>query len=127
MVLRSHGSHRNGEKAQNLVLRAGDIILVIDEIHTMVGMGAVSRGGAAGSGLDVANLLKPALSRGQLQVSTAPHCTSHCTLHVTLHKGAVAGSTPPTACSAVLGEYRRAFVAHASVLMRRVCGGKPKA
>ncbi len=38
-----------------------DVILFIDEIHTMVGAG-----GASGS-LDAANMLKPALARGELQ------------------------------------------------------------
>ncbi len=43
-----------------------DIILVIDEIHTMVGGGSSSRGGGvAGSG-DIGNLFKPALSRGEI-------------------------------------------------------------
>ncbi len=40
---------------------AGDVILMIDELHTLVGAGA-----AEGS-LDAANLLKPALARGELQ------------------------------------------------------------
>lgn len=39
----------------------GDIILVIDEIHTLVGSGA------AEGGLDAANILKPSLARGELQ------------------------------------------------------------
>ena len=39
-----------------------DIILFIDELHTIVGAG-----GAAGS-LDAANLFKPALARGAIQV-----------------------------------------------------------
>ena len=38
-----------------------DIILVIDEIHTMVGAGAVN-----GGGMDISNLMKPALARGEL-------------------------------------------------------------
>ncbi|MGK7939878.1 MAG: ATP-dependent Clp protease ATP-binding subunit [Crocosphaera sp.] len=43
------------------VQEAGNIILVIDEIHTLVGAG--SMGGA----MDASNLLKPALARGELQ------------------------------------------------------------
>ncbi|OLP18896.1 ATP-dependent Clp protease ATP-binding subunit ClpC [Leptolyngbya sp. 'hensonii'] len=38
-----------------------NIILVIDEIHTLVGAGAI------GGGMDAANMLKPALARGELQ------------------------------------------------------------
>ncbi|NET57331.1 MAG: ATP-dependent Clp protease ATP-binding subunit [Symploca sp. SIO2E6] len=43
------------------VRQAGNIILVIDEIHTLVGAGALS------GSLDAANILKPALARGQMQ------------------------------------------------------------
>lgn len=43
------------------VCQAGNIILVIDEVHTLVGTGS-SEGG-----MDAANLLKPALARGELQ------------------------------------------------------------
>ena len=43
------------------VNQAGNIILLIDEVHTLVGAG-----GMAG-GMDAANLLKPALARGELQ------------------------------------------------------------
>jgi len=45
------------------VKKAGDIILFIDEIHTIVGSGA-----AADGSIDGANLLKPALARGKIQV-----------------------------------------------------------
>ena len=37
----------------------------VDEVHTLIGAGSVSRGN--GGGLDVANLFKPALARGELQ------------------------------------------------------------
>lgn len=40
---------------------AGNIILFIDEVHTLIGTGALE------GGLDAANLLKPALARGELQ------------------------------------------------------------
>ncbi len=48
--------------------RSGEIILFIDEIHTLVGAGA-----AEGS-MDASNMLKPALARGQL------HCVGATTL-----------------------------------------------
>ncbi|XP_040997592.1 chaperone protein ClpD, chloroplastic isoform X3 [Juglans microcarpa x Juglans regia] len=50
----------------NEVLKAGDVILFIDEVHVLVGSETVGRGNK-GSGLDIANLLKPSLGRGQLQ------------------------------------------------------------
>jgi len=43
------------------VIQSGNIILFIDEIHTIIGTGAL------GGSLDTANMFKPALARGQLQ------------------------------------------------------------
>ena len=43
-------------------LKSSDAILFIDEVHMLVGAGS------AGSSVDAANILKPALSRGELQV-----------------------------------------------------------
>ncbi len=43
-------------------LKSSDAILFIDEFHMLVGAGS------AGSSVDAANILKPALSRGELQV-----------------------------------------------------------
>ncbi len=45
-----------------VVKTAGKIILFIDEIHTIVGAGN------GGGGMDAANLLKPALARGQIRL-----------------------------------------------------------
>ena len=44
------------------VVKSGNIILFIDEIHTVVGAGA------AEGAVDAANILKPALARGEVQV-----------------------------------------------------------
>ncbi|GLC72569.1 hypothetical protein PLESTF_001265700 [Pleodorina starrii] len=57
------------------VKEAGNIILMIDEIHTLVGAGSVGRGG--GGGLDIANLVKPALARGEFQVIGATTLDEH--------------------------------------------------
>ncbi len=50
------------KKALDEVKAAGNVILFIDELHTIVGAGA-----AEGS-IDAANILKPSLARGDLQV-----------------------------------------------------------
>ena len=44
------------------VQKAGDIILFIDEVHTLIGAGS------AEGAVDAANILKPSLARGELQV-----------------------------------------------------------
>ena len=50
------------KKALEEVKKAGDIILFIDEIHTIVGAGA------ADGAIDAANILKPLLARGEIQL-----------------------------------------------------------
>lgn len=50
------------KKALGEVKKAGDIILFIDEIHTIVGAGS------AEGAVDAANILKPLLARGEIQV-----------------------------------------------------------
>ena len=50
------------KKALNEVKKAGDVILFIDEIHTIVGAGA------AEGAIDAANILKPLLARGEIQL-----------------------------------------------------------
>ncbi len=46
----------------NEAMNAPDVILFIDELHTLVGAGA------AEGALDAANILKPALARGEIQI-----------------------------------------------------------
>ncbi|KAJ8634450.1 hypothetical protein MRB53_027786 [Persea americana] len=58
------------------VQKAGNIILFIDEVHTLIGSGTVGRG-SKGSGLDIANLIKPALGRGELQCIASTTTDEH--------------------------------------------------
>lgn len=59
------------ERLKNVIKEVLDsernIILMIDEIHTLVGAGGTGDGGGGGA-IDAANIMKPALSRGELQV-----------------------------------------------------------
>lgn len=62
------GSKYRGEfedrikKALEEIRNAGDVILFIDELHTIVGAGA------AEGAIDASNILKPSLARGELQL-----------------------------------------------------------
>lgn len=71
------GSKYRGEfeerikKVINEVKAAGDVILFVDELHTIIGAG-----GAEGA-LDASNILKPALSRGEVQLIGATTRTEY--------------------------------------------------
>ena len=63
------GSKYRGEFEERMkkilacVRKMGSVILFIDEVHTLVGAGSASEGG-----MDAANLLKPALARGEVRI-----------------------------------------------------------
>lgn len=63
------GSKYRGEFEERIkkvlacVQKMGNVILFIDEMHTLIGAGSSSEGG-----LDAANILKPALARGEVRV-----------------------------------------------------------
>lgn len=72
-----HGAKYRGDfeerikKALGEVKKVGDIILFIDEIHTIVGAGS------AEGAIDAANILKPMLARGEIQLVGATTITEY--------------------------------------------------
>ena len=78
------GAKERGELESRLtkllaeIKECGDVILMIDEVHTLVGAGSASKGGGGGGGgMDIANLIKPALARGEFQVIGATTVDEH--------------------------------------------------
>ena len=62
------------ERVKNILAelrRAGDVILFLDELHTLVGAGS------AEGAIDAANIIKPPLSRGEIQVIGATTLTEY--------------------------------------------------
>ena len=55
------------KKVMDEIRQAGNVILFIDELHTLIGAG-----GAEGA-IDASNILKPALARGEFNVLVQQH------------------------------------------------------
>lgn len=62
------------KKLMDEIKQSDEIILFIDEVHTLIGAGA------AEGAIDAANILKPALARGELQVFDHFHSHGHSVL-----------------------------------------------
>ena len=71
------GSKYRGEFEERIkkviqeVTKAGNVLLFIDELHTIIGAG-----GAEGA-IDASNILKPALARGEIQIMGATTITEY--------------------------------------------------
>ncbi len=99
------------ERVKNIlseVRRAGDVILFIDELHTIVGAGS------AEGAIDAANILKPALGRGEIQVVGATtleeyrrHIEKDAALERRFQPVTVAEPDPDTALAILKGLRRR--------------------
>lgn len=70
-----------------------DIILFIDELHTIIGAGAGE------GGTDAANIIKPALARGELQVVGATTLSEY----ASILKRCGAGTQVPAGCGCCAG------------------------
>jgi ATP-dependent Clp protease ATP-binding subunit ClpC len=86
------------------VKRLGNIILVIDEVHNLVGAGD-----AEGS-MNAANILKPALSRGEIQVIGATTFNEY-RKHIEKDRRSSAASSPSRSRADHRGVRRRSCAA----------------
>ena len=94
------------------VKKAGDVILFIDELHTIIGAGS------AEGAIDAANILKPALGRGEVQIigATTPeeyrrHIEKDAALERRFQPVKVAEPTPEQTMQMLLG-VREGLEAH---------------
>ncbi|GJW72449.1 ATP-dependent Clp protease ATP-binding subunit ClpA homolog CD4B, chloroplastic-like protein [Tanacetum coccineum] len=82
------------KKLMEEIKQSDEIILFIDEVHTLIGAGA------AEGAIDAANILKPALARGELQANVIPVPVSTILLVLPFYRMLCIGAT-------TLDEYRK--------------------
>ncbi len=83
------------------VQQAGNILLFVDELHTIIGAG-----GAEGA-LDASNIMKPALSRGLIQIigaTTIQEYRKHIEKDAALEREVSAGDRGGTECGTDRGD-----------------------
>ena len=94
------------------VQRAGDVIVFIDELHTIVGAGS------AEGAIDASNIIKPALGRGELQMigaTTLEEYRRHIEKDAALERRFQPVNVPepdPETCEGMLRGLRRSLEAH---------------
>ncbi len=100
------------KNALSEVTRAGDVLLFIDELHNLIGAGA------AEGAVDAANILKPVLARGELQMigaTTIDEYRRHIEKDAALERRfqpVTVGEPTPAQTRAVLGGLRERYESH---------------
>ncbi|MEJ6949613.1 ATP-dependent Clp protease ATP-binding subunit [Natronospora cellulosivora (SeqCode)] len=117
------GSKYRGEFEKRLkavmndIIKNGNIILFIDELHTLVGAGA------AEGAIDASNILKPALARGELQAigaTTLDEYRKHIEKDAALERrfqSVLVEETNPEETISILKGLRDAYEAHHKVVI----------
>lgn len=103
------------ERVKNAVAevsKAGDVLLFIDEIHNLIGAGS------AEGAVDAANILKPVLARGELQLigaTTIEEYRKHIEKDAALERRfqpVTVGEPTPEQAKVILGGLRRRYESH---------------
>ncbi|KAK9113351.1 hypothetical protein Syun_020148 [Stephania yunnanensis] len=89
------------KKLMEEIKQSDEIILFIDEVHTLIGAGA------AEGAIDAANILKPALARGELQLVFSHSIESPIVVFSAFDNGGLTIQFTGFHCATTLDEYRK--------------------